>query len=109
MVIEALASGTPIVATDCCVSMAELLGHGRLGDLTPPGDVEALAAAMQRAPGRPRDVAAMQSQAGRFTIERSGQAYLDLMAGLVDKAPLALPPWERVPVGQPPALDPGVG
>jgi glycosyltransferase involved in cell wall biosynthesis len=82
VVIEALAAGTPIVATDCCVSMAELLGHGRLGELTAPGDARGLALAMQRAPQRRRDVEAMQALAGRFTIERSGDAYLDLMAAL---------------------------
>ncbi len=91
VVIEALAAGTPIVATDCCVSMAELLDHGRLGDLTPPGDVEALAGAMQRILRWPRDVAAMRAQAGRFTIERSGAAYLDLMAGVAGFAPASTP------------------
>lgn len=81
VVIEALAAGTPIVATDCCVSMAGLLEHGRLGELAPTGDVAALARAMQKTP--PRDVAAMQAMAARFTIERAGEAYLKLMAGLV--------------------------
>ena len=84
VVIEALAVATPIVATDCCVSMADLLEHGRLGQLTPPGDVAALAQAMQRAPLRPRETEAMQAMAGRFTIERSGEAYLSLMASVVD-------------------------
>ena len=79
VVIEALAKGTPVVATDCCVSMGKLLDHGRLGELTPTGDVDALALAMQRAPERPRELEAMQAQARRFTIERAGQAYLDLM------------------------------
>ena len=82
VVIEALAVGTPIVATNCCVSMAELLDHGRLGEMTPTSDAEALGQAMRRAPERPRDVAAMQAMARRFTIERSGKAYLDLMSPL---------------------------
>ncbi|WP_297508959.1 glycosyltransferase [uncultured Caulobacter sp.] len=82
VVIEALAAGTPIVATDCCVSMGELLDRGRLGELTPPGDVAALARAMQRAPDRPREVEAMRAQARRFTIERSGKAYLELMGAV---------------------------
>ncbi|POA63009.1 glycosyltransferase, partial [Pseudomonas sp. DP16D-R1] len=30
VVIEALAAGLPIIATDCCCSMADLLGHGTL-------------------------------------------------------------------------------
>nr|WP_269430356.1 glycosyltransferase [Sphingomonas sp. Ant H11] len=44
--IEALAAGLPIIATDCCCSMADLLGHGTLGQLVPTGDAAALAQAM---------------------------------------------------------------
>jgi hypothetical protein len=70
--------------------MGELLDDGRLGEMTAPGDAGALALAMQRAPQRPRDVEAMQAQAGRFTIERSGDAYLDLMAGLTGRVLVAV-------------------
>ena len=97
-VLEALAAGAPIVATDCSVAMAELLEGGRLGRLTAPGDVEALAAAMTAA--RPADAAgrkAMRAQARQFTVERAAAGYLAVMeplvrqrrAGLVRRAGMA--------------------
>ncbi|HTK35245.1 MAG TPA: glycosyltransferase [Caulobacteraceae bacterium] len=83
-VLEALAAGASIVATDCSVAMAELLENGRLGRLTPPGDVRALAEAMDSAgPVGPTTRAAMRAQAERFTVERAGAAYLALMQPLV--------------------------
>ncbi len=83
-VMEALAAGAPIVATDCSVAMTELLDGGGLGRLTPPGDVEALAAAMGAArPSTPAERAAKRAQARRFTVERAGAGYLALMQPLV--------------------------
>lgn len=44
--IEALALGTPIVATDCMSGPGEILEGGRYGRLVPVGDAEAMAAAI---------------------------------------------------------------
>jgi glycosyltransferase involved in cell wall biosynthesis len=46
VLIEALACGAPVVATDCPGGSAEILEGGRWGTLTPVGDVAALAAAI---------------------------------------------------------------
>jgi glycosyltransferase involved in cell wall biosynthesis len=46
VLLEALALGTPVVATDCPTGPRELLEGGRWGRLTPVGDVPALADAM---------------------------------------------------------------
>ena len=43
---EAMALGTPVVATDCPSGPAELLDGGRIAPLVPVGDPEALAAAI---------------------------------------------------------------
>lgn len=45
--LEGMCLGTPLVATNCSGSLPELLGDGQRGTLVPPGDVPALAAAIQ--------------------------------------------------------------
>ena len=81
-VIDALAAGIVIVATDCCVSMRPLLDDGKLGVLVPVGDVEALAAAMDAARPCVDAVSARRARAARFTIERAAPAWLSLFAAV---------------------------
>jgi glycosyltransferase involved in cell wall biosynthesis len=52
--IEALALGVPIVATDCPSGPREVLQEGRLGALVPVGDAEALARGILASLNRPR-------------------------------------------------------
>jgi glycosyltransferase involved in cell wall biosynthesis len=49
VLIEALALGTPIVSTDCPSGPREILAGGRYGQLVPPEDPAALAAAISSA------------------------------------------------------------
>jgi glycosyltransferase involved in cell wall biosynthesis len=80
-VIEALAAGVPIVATDCSTSMKYLLGHGRFGQLVPVRDLAALVRAMRDAPRRHTMPAAdMQAKAAQFTVERAAKSYLEILA-----------------------------
>ena len=46
VVVEALASGAPVVSTDCPHGPGEILSHGETGLLVPPGDPKALAEAI---------------------------------------------------------------
>jgi glycosyltransferase involved in cell wall biosynthesis len=52
VLIEALAVGLPIVATDCPTGPREILCDGAYGDLVPVSDSAALAAALLRVLGR---------------------------------------------------------
>ena len=73
--IEALACGTPVVATDCRSGPAEVLGGGRWGRLVPERDPEALADAMLATLDRPPDPAELRSRAADFAVPQAIQRY----------------------------------
>ena len=83
VILEALAAGLPIAATNCCVSMEWLTGYGQFGVVVSPGDPDTLGTAMNVARHLRPDRTAMQGLAGRFTLECSGQLYLSKLAALV--------------------------
>ena len=78
VIIEALATGLPIIATDCSISIATLLAHGRLGRLVPIGDRTGLAAAMATIPSTCPACASII--AARFTVERAAPSYLRILS-----------------------------
>jgi glycosyltransferase involved in cell wall biosynthesis len=86
VVAEALAAGLPMVATDCSVSMGDMLGNGRFGTLVPVGDEAALAKALDTARNAAPDRAAMAAQADRFTVERAARRYRTLFERLSQSA-----------------------
>ena len=75
VLVEAMACGTPVVATDCPSGPAEILADGAYGTLVPVGDVEGLcdgiAATLASRPPRDRLVA----RAEAFSIDRVVPAY----------------------------------
>jgi glycosyltransferase involved in cell wall biosynthesis len=80
---EALALGTPVVATDCPSGPRELLQDGRYGPLVPVGDVHALAEAMARTLDQPMAGTALKSAVHAYTIEESAHQHLKVL-GLGD-------------------------
>lgn len=84
VVIEALAAGLPIVATDCCVAMPDLLGNGALGTIVPSDDCGSLARAMTTiALDEDGVVDARRAAAAAFTIEHAADAYLAVIRALL--------------------------
>lgn len=79
VMLEALAAGIAIVATDCSRSMASLLADGALGTLVPVREETAFADAIHAVRPGDQDRAASLAQARRFTIERAADAYLGVM------------------------------
>ena len=82
-IVEALAAGLVIVATDCSASMSNLLEDGALGELVPRRSLQRLQAAMCAATERTPDADRAKRQAARFTVERAAEAYAALFARTV--------------------------
>lgn len=81
VLIEALALGVPLVATDCPSGPREILDHGRLGRLTPVGDPQALALAIKAQLGGERDAEAGRAASKPYTFRAAARAYLALARG----------------------------
>ena len=62
--IQAMATGCPVVSTDCPHGPAEVLEHGKYGPLVPVGDAAALAEAMRRTLDAPPDADALRDPRG---------------------------------------------
>ncbi len=82
VLIEALACGTPVVATDCPHGPAEILQDGRYGPLVPVGDAAALAASIAGVLGSKHDPAALKARAASFTAASCADAHQALFARL---------------------------
>lgn len=81
VVIEALACGRSVVATDAPGGTAEILEGGRYGHLVAVGDAQALARALLDAVEMPADPATQKARAADFGWEASLAAYEALLTG----------------------------
>ena len=88
VVVEALAAGVPVVATDCCVNMAMLVDAAGL--LVPIKDVAALARAMDEVGEVSIDTSIMRNRARRFSVETVGPDWLTLFASFPVQAAAGL-------------------
>jgi glycosyltransferase involved in cell wall biosynthesis len=89
VIVEALACGTPVVATDCPSGPAEILESGVYGELTPVGDVRALAEAMRRALVQPRAPALLRRRALDFSVGKIVPQYMEALQTAGDGAPVS--------------------
>ena len=81
VLIEALAVGTPVVATNCESGPDEILDHGRLGRLVPTGDGDALAGGIAEALRAARGLATPKDLEP-YTEEHAVRHYVDLIRDL---------------------------
>lgn len=82
VVVEALAVGTPVVATDCSHGLRVLFPKAGLGPLVPVGDPAALAGAIESGLRRLPDTAALMAATEPFGIVPAARAHLDFFRGL---------------------------
>jgi glycosyltransferase involved in cell wall biosynthesis len=83
VLVEAMATGTPVVSTDCKSGPAEILDYGKYGKLTPVGDPDALAEALLETLDKPVDCKTLQSRADEFTDMAIANQYIDFIKKLV--------------------------
>lgn len=82
VVVEALAAGLPVLATECCASMRTLLDHGKVGLLVPPRNREAFKQglidirAFSPVPDRSRLIAS------GYQVENAATQYIEMMSSM---------------------------
>ena len=79
VIVEALACGLPVVATDCPHGPREILGAGRFGRLVPVGDAAALATALGDLLAAPTDPDRLRRRAEDFAPAVAAEAYRRLL------------------------------
>lgn len=82
VLIEALALGVPVVATDCPSGPSEILVDARSGTLVPVDDVKAMSEAMLRRMDQPHDRELGATMTAPYTFAASANGYLDLLDAL---------------------------
>ncbi len=81
VLIEAMATGTPVVATNCPGGPSEILGDGRWGHLVPVGEPTALAQAIIRTLDEPpAPPVELRQRAKRYDIKRISTEYLNVLS-----------------------------
>ena len=82
VLVEAMAVGAPVVATDCASGPSEILEGGKWGRLVPVGDVYSLARAildtLKNPPGQ-RVLESYEHVIDRYRLSKIGSKYLNLL------------------------------
>ena len=79
VLIEALACGAPVVATNCPSGPRDVLEAGRYGTLVPVGDTEGMAAAISLVLIDGTDREKSRRRGDDFTLEKSAARYIDAL------------------------------
>ena len=79
VLVEAMAVGTPVVATDCPSGPREILQDAALGPLVAPGDHHALADAIRATLAHPPSADSLRRRAEDFRVEVAARHYRDVL------------------------------
>lgn len=78
VLVEAMAAGTPVVATNCPSGPAEILANGEYGTLVEVGDSEAMATAIAQTLTEASNPQRLQNRAQEFSLEKAIAQYQKL-------------------------------
>jgi len=81
VLVEAMAVGTPVVASDCPNGPAEILEDGKYGRLTPVGNSEALARGIIATLDGPLSPEVLQQRAREFSYDDIVDQYIEILRG----------------------------
>lgn len=87
VLIEGLAAGTAVVATDCPSGPREILENGRLGRLVPTNNPSALAGAMAESLGAKPENEKLQTSLRRFESRTVAQLYIHFLGLSIKETP----------------------
>jgi glycosyltransferase involved in cell wall biosynthesis len=79
VLVEALACGTPVVATDCPGGPSDILNHGKYGELVDVGDPQELADAMGRTLENPPDPDRLAKRAQHYRVDKVADRYAEVI------------------------------
>ncbi|MGD8913341.1 MAG: glycosyltransferase [Candidatus Thiodiazotropha sp.] len=79
VLVEAMAVGTPVVATNCPNGPSEILAEGRYGHLTQVGDSEQMANAIIDTLDKPIGASVLQQRSKEYKYDIIAQHYLELL------------------------------
>jgi glycosyltransferase involved in cell wall biosynthesis len=79
VLIEAMATETPVVSTDCKSGPAEILANGQYGKLVAVGDVKGMAEAIIRTLEAPPNSEALKLRAAEFSLEKALAQYRQVL------------------------------
>ena len=82
VLIEAMATGCPVVSTDCPGGASEILKNGKYGPLVQPGDEKAFAVAISTVLDAPIDSEILKLRAADFSVENAINGYLDVLENI---------------------------
>jgi glycosyltransferase involved in cell wall biosynthesis len=88
VVAEAMAAGTPIVATDCESGPAEILANGKYGKLVSVGNAVALADAIMETLQAPMDAEVLRQRAKAFSLNQIVDQYVDVLQSVMQQGSL---------------------
>lgn len=79
VLVEAMATGTPVVSTNCESGPAEILANGQYGKLVAVGDIKGMVEAIIETLNEPPDSVALQQRSMEFSLERALSQYVKVL------------------------------